>query len=99
MQNQNSLSVNLGSVGTLNGKIPIKLYSWLHDTILNPAVPTETILEVNKSLLELEEATIDVVKELQKDVNTEDGEETDNESELWWRGYYCWVICQFSCAF
>ena len=55
-----------GSVVTLNGKMTIKLYSKLRDTIPNPAVPIETILEANETLLELEEAIIDVVKELHK---------------------------------
>ena len=49
--------------------------------IPNPAVPIETILEVNEMSLELEEATIDLVKELHEDINTEDDKETDDESE------------------
>ena len=43
------------------GKKNHKLHSRLHDTILNQYVAIENILEVNEMLLELEEATMNVV--------------------------------------
>lgn len=52
-----------GRVGTF-GKKNQKLHSRLHDTILNQYLAIETILEVNEMLLELEEATMNVVDDL-----------------------------------
>ena len=40
------------------------LHSRLLDAILNQAVPRETMLDVNKMLMELEEATLNVVNEV-----------------------------------
>lgn len=59
-QNQNSFSAYSGRVRTFGQKNQ-KLHSRLHDTILNQYVAIETILEVNEMLLELEEATMNVV--------------------------------------
>ena len=58
-----------------------KLHLRLPDTILNRTVPTETILELNEMLLDVEETTMDVVIEVHEEVNTEDDEETDDECE------------------
>ena len=46
------------------GKKNQKLHSRLHDTILNQYVAIETILEVNEMLLELQEATMNVVDDV-----------------------------------
>ena len=58
-----------------------KFQSTFHDTIVNQAVPLETILEVNEMLLELGKTTMDVVNEVNEDVNTEDNEEKGDGSE------------------
>ena len=49
------------------------------DTVFNGIVPIKTSLEVSEMLLELEEATMDIVNEVHEDVNTEDDEEMDDE--------------------
>ena len=54
------------------------LHSRLPDTILNRAVPIEAILEVNKILLELEEASEDVSNEIYED----EDHNTDDEGRL-----------------
>ena len=48
-------------------------------TVFNGTVPIKTSLEVSEMLLELEEATMDIVNEVHEDVNTEDDEEMDDE--------------------
>lgn len=59
-----------------------KLHSRLRDTILNRAVPIETILEVNEMLLELEEANMDIVTAFEdEEVDMEDETEEDDNNE------------------
>ena len=50
----------MGTFGQKNQK----LHSRLHDTILNQYLAIETILEVNEMLLELQEATMNVVDDV-----------------------------------
>ena len=47
----------------------------MRDTIYKRAVPIETIFVVNEMVLELEEASMDVVNEENENVNTENDDE------------------------